>query len=165
MDAITMPLTPSLANLRTAYPQFHFKEDTSFYWSPTTTTIHVALDSPHWLAYTLHEISHGLLGHVHYTQDIRLLAHERDAWEYAASVLAPSHHTTIADDLIQSSLDTYREWLHRRSTCPRCHTTGVQSGRATYQCLACLASWHVNEARSCALRRQLTPLDTKNSTR
>jgi hypothetical protein len=163
MDAIIMPLTPSLASLRTAYPQFDFKEDVTFYWSPTTQTIHSVPDAHQWLAYTLHELSHALLGHTHYTQDIRLLAHERDAWEYATSILAPSHHTAITDDLIQSSLDTYRDWLHRRSTCPNCQTTGIQSNHHTYQCLACLATWRVNEARSCTLRRQLTPIDTKNS--
>lgn len=153
MDAITMPSTTSLVTkLQQDYPEIAFAAGDEFRWSPSEATI---LYDPrtHDNASLLHELAHALLHHTTYTKDIELIEMERDAWSYACTQLTNHYDTTISDEQIQGSLDTYRDWLHARSTCPRCKATGVQVKQRQYKCLACTTNWRVNEARVCALRR------------
>lgn len=147
-----MPSTASLIlHLKDTYPQFTFKQAEHFLWSPADQTIYYTpgvADS----GLLLHELSHGLLGHTDYNQDIELIAMEREAWDKAVE-LAGQYDELIDEGLIESTLDTYRDWLHARSTCPECDATGLQTKSRTYSCLACHHTWRVNEARMCALRR------------
>lgn len=134
------------------FPAFTFVEGDSFSWSPNTRTITFNLleeDAPSLL---LHELGHAHLGHTEYLRDIALLGMETDAWQQAR-VFAKAYKVTLDDDQIESHLDTYREWLHKRSLCPSCEATGLQVGAKQYRCLACDNEWRVNEARLCALRR------------
>ncbi len=124
----------------------------SFGWNAPKRTIAYAPDAPDAPAFLLHELGHALLNHDHYQDDIHLLGMERAAWD-KASELAPQYETTISDDIVEDALDTYRDWLHARSLCPHCNATGVQTATRQYRCLACNHTWHVNEARTCALRR------------
>jgi hypothetical protein len=48
---------------------------------------------------------------------------------------------------IQDCLDTYRDWLHRRSKCPTCGMHVLQKDVRTYQCFNCDASWRVSAGR------------------
>jgi len=100
----------------------------------------------------LHELAHALLNHIDYSRDIELLVMERQAWDKAKE-LATKYDLEIEDEFIQSNLDTYRDWLHSRSTCPKCNANGLQIKSSLYHCLACNNKWRVNEARTCALRR------------
>lgn len=152
MDVITMPSTTSLINqLKSDYPQFLFKKSKRFLWSPSENTVYYTGSDDNY-SFLLHELSHGLLGHTDYDRDVALIAMERAAWDTATS-LAPSYGLAISNNTIESTLDSYREWLHARSTCPHCKATGLQTKSHTYTCLACHHSWRVNEARICALRR------------
>ncbi len=147
-----MPSTASLiTKLKLAYPQFKFEQAADYLWSPSEQTIYYT-DSSDGHSYLLHELSHGLLGHVDYYYDIELIAMERAAWDKAI-VVAKTYDLTIDESVITSTLDSYRDWLHNRSTCPNCGATGHQTDKSTYTCLACTQSWRVNEARICALRR------------
>lgn len=153
MDATTTQVMHSLAKqLSNDFPAFHFVASSTTMWEPQTTTIHYTpLGTPSEL---LHELGHAVLKHNDYKRDIVLLGYERDAWEEALR-FAPRYHVTIADEIIQDHLDTYRSWLHARSTCPTCQQNGVQTGRAHYHCIACQTEWTVNEARTCSLRRHI----------
>lgn len=154
MDVTTMPSTRSLLNqLRSDFPGFRFEKSTGFWWSTTNRTIHVDPLADNHEVFTLHELSHAILGHQDYEYDIDLIKLERDAWEYARNTLASEYNITINERIIQENLDTYREWLHARSSCPDCEATGLQTRQQTYRCLACGHTWRVNEARLCALRR------------
>jgi hypothetical protein len=153
MDVTTMRSTSSLLHkLKTDYPDFQFVAGDSFVWSPEVATVYYGSAQPHAKELLLHEVSHGLLGHQKYSRDIELLAMEAAAWEKAAE-LAQQYHFPISEDLAQEHLDTYRDWLHARSTCINCTATGYQIGKDTYSCPACLTQWRVNEARICELRR------------
>ncbi len=153
MAVTTTPSTTSLAiKLTQNYPQFTFIAGDDFYWSPGEQAIYYVKDSVDVSAF-LHELAHGLLKHNDYTRDIRLIELERDAWTHASTVVAPQYGITISDEIIESALDTYRDWLHARSICPHCHATGIQTKADIYRCVACRTSWKVNEARVCALRR------------
>jgi len=140
-----------LPKLGVDYPTISFTAGTRFAWSPDQHTVYydAADNNPELL---LHELAHGILGHHDYSKDVELVAMETQAWDKALA-LAGTYAVTISDETVQDNLDTYREWLHARSTCPRCEATGYQSGTRTYSCVACTHTWRVNEARICALRR------------
>ncbi|HMQ96212.1 MAG TPA: hypothetical protein PKD19_03245 [Candidatus Saccharibacteria bacterium] len=103
----------------------------------------------------LHELGHGLLNHQSYSRDIELLGYERDAWEEAKKI-ATNYTVELQQNDIEKHLDSYRDWLHSRSTCPACESSGLQTAKYRYTCLACKHIWRVNEARTCALRRYTT---------
>lgn len=148
-----MPSTTSLANnLQRDFPAFIFKVSDTFRWSPQEKTIFYDQTSDD-CASVLHELAHAVLQHENYTKDIALIEMERDAWQHAVTTLAPQYKVTIDDSVVQDSLDTYRDWLHARSTCPNCKATGVQTKKNQYKCLLCATRWRVNDARICALRR------------
>lgn len=149
-----MPSTPWIhKKLIADFPQFRFKPAGEFWWSAATGTIYIDPKAEYNQEYTLHELSHALLEHKGYERDVELLKLERDAWEYAKTFLASKYKTIIDEDIVQNNLDTYRHWLHARSTCPECEATGIQMKDHLYRCISCNHEWRVNEARLCALRR------------
>lgn len=152
MDAIIMPSITSLVEtFKATYPQFTFTEGDEFRWNPNEQTIFYTVSSNDSASF-LHELAHALLGHVTYVKDIQLLEMEREAWQHAIEI-APRYAVSISEDLLESSLDTYRDWLHARSQCPTCKATGIQTRQSVYKCLACNALWRVNDARTCGLKR------------
>lgn len=152
-----MPSTLSslLTRLKADYPDITFDESDDFLWSPSEKTIYYHPYDPHAVPLLLHELAHATLGHTSYHRDIELIAIERAAWDEAKVNLAPAYGVAIDDDFAEETLDTYRDWLHSRSTCPHCKATGLQTKQREYTCLACQHKWRVNEARICALRRYL----------
>lgn len=146
-------LASLIKKLKKDYPQLAFTFASDFRWSSSNQTVYIAAHAIDSAAFCLHEVSHAILNHENYRHDIDLLKFERDAWEYAKHELAPRYGITITEQTIQENLDTYRDWLHARSTCPACRATGIQSGAHQYRCIACGQVWKVNEARLCALKR------------
>lgn len=133
------------------HPDLTLTPSEAFSWSPSTNTIYYVETGD--AEYLLHELAHASLDHVAYRQDIELLGMERDAWTYAVGTLASRYDVAITDDIVQTSLDTYRDWLHRRSTCPTCKATGIQSLAGTYACPHCRTTWHASEAKFCQLKK------------
>jgi hypothetical protein len=154
MDATTMrPTKELLSQLKADYPNLTFIVGKDFVWSKSRQELTVDLEAFAADALTLHELGHALLQHESFTYDVELLRHEREAWEYAKTALAPTYGVTIATELIEGSLDTYREWLHIRSLCPHCGLTGMQTKTSTYACMNCRCLWRPNDARRTNLRR------------
>jgi len=141
-----------LPKLQAEYPQLLFTPGERFAWSPDAHTIFYDESDATNTSLLIHELAHGLLEHRDYSKDVELVAMETEAWDKAV-VLAAQCGIPIDDGTVQDNLDTYREWLHARSTCPECEATGYQSGKREYTCVACSHVWRVNEARICALRR------------
>lgn len=142
-----------IKQLQTDYPTITFTPSDDFKWSTQQGVIFYNPSAPHAEAFCLHELSHAILEHYSYKKDVELLQHERNAWEYAQRVLSDQYNVIIDEETTQNSLDTYRDWLHARSTCPSCGATGVQVAIRDYKCIACSNAWRVNEARICALKR------------
>ncbi len=138
--------------LKTTYPEIAFVEAEQFSWSPSEKTVYYNRTQPNATHLLLHEASHALLGHREYRRDIELIAMETAAWDRAKE-LADEYSVRLHENVIQDHLDTYREWLHARSTCPHCLANGYQTEHSEYECAACSHKWRVNEARICALRR------------
>lgn len=154
MGVISMVATGLIKKISTDHPAIHLRPEGNFLWLPRESAI--AYDPKGDAVYLLHELGHALLGHDSYTRDIELLSIERDAWTYAAQHLSDTYAVPITPETIEDALDSYREWLHARSTCPSCHLTGVQSASQAYRCVSCGTTWRVNEAKGCQLRRYPT---------
>jgi len=148
----TQSITLLIDKLIAAYPAFHFKRGADFRWDPTQKTIFYNEASSD-TASLLHELAHAILGHESFNKDIELIEIERDAWTHATKQLSPIYDIAIPNEIVEEALDTYRDWLHARSTCPNCSATGVQTKKGTYSCIVCSTHWRVNDARVCALRR------------
>ncbi len=152
MDVTSTASTQSIVKkLISDYPALTFREAANFLWIPHESIIeYQATGDP---VYLLHEVGHALLSHDSYKRDVELLTIERSAWSYAREQLAKSYAISISEQVIEDALDTYREWLHARSTCPSCNLNGVQTNKYTYRCVSCDTTWTVNEAKGCQLRR------------
>lgn len=148
-----MPSTTSiLKQITVDYPEFNYKKSDNFSWSHEEKAIYYNLEQENEWPLLLHELAHGLLKHDKYSHSINLLQIERDAWDYA-TIIARGYGYDISEDSVESSLDTYRHWLHKRSTCPKCEASGIETDNKHYLCPECHLKWKVNDARSCALRR------------
>lgn len=142
--------------------QIKFKAGRSFLWSPETKVVSYVVsdlnnDKGVWTL--LHEAGHAQLAHKTYKTDFELLSLEVAAWQQA-KLLGKRLNITINEDHIQDCLDTYRDWLHKRSTCPTCGTVGLQHTPSEYRCHNCLTNWQVTTSRFCrAYRRKNTSSD------
>lgn len=134
------------------YPQLHFAPGEQDWWDSHSQTVFYHTTP----AALLHELGHALLGHTSYRRDVELLAMEQAAW-HKARQLAPHYHVTITTDTVEDHLDTYRDWLHAKSTCPRCHVNGAEVAPHTYLCLACRQRWRTNSAIHNRVQRRLVP--------
>lgn len=143
-----------IKKLKETYPQFTFEASSDYLWSPSKQTIYYSDNGAKGNEYLIHELAHALLGHSSYSYDIELLPMERDAWDKAVE-LAEDFDIEIREDIIEANLDSYRNWMHARSTCPTCGATGVQTKKRLYKCPACAKNWRVNDARICGLKRYL----------
>ena len=58
-------------------------------------------------------------------------------------VLAPRYRVKWDEDFAEGQLDTYREWIDKRSRCPKCDCTGWQTDDGDYRCPLCVVEWGV----------------------
>jgi hypothetical protein len=147
MDAMSSSNSNSselVETLKQDYPKFAFNIGKQEQWSPKKNTIFY---NPNKSCFgLLHELAHALLDHSNYQNDFELIKLESDAWEMAAKI-GQKYGIKIDDDYIQNCLDTYRDWLHRRSACPSCGTHVLQSNSNNYHCFNCDTSWRVSSGK------------------
>ncbi len=140
------------------FSDYKFVGSSEFYWSAIDKTIHYdskLIGSEEGLYKLIHEIGHAKSGHKNFNSGIRLLSLETEAWEKAQSI-AKTFDIEIPADYIEHSLDSYRDWLHKRSTCPQCKSIGVESGENEYRCFNCRQKWAVSgDQRSRCYRSKL----------
>lgn len=148
MSMLSKTLEDFIARLDKDYPDFDFRAGVEDHWSPKTATITYKADQPlKRIEYgILHELAHALLSHTTYHGDFELLKLECQAWELAAKI-GRKYAVVIDSEHIQTCLDTYRDWLHRRSGCPTCGTHVLQKDIHTYQCFNCQSVWTVSSGR------------------
>lgn len=144
-----------LEQLRARYPDLQFVAGSRYCWSPLTNEIGYDENrhdvSADWSL--LHETGHALLHHAAYYADFELIRLEMAAWAKARE-LAVEFGITIDEDHIQDCLDTYRDWLFKRSICPDCSTRALQlNDYAHYRCFNCHKVWRVTPSRFCRAYR------------
>ena len=144
-----------LDQLRMRFPDLQFVAGSRFCWSPATNEIIYDADRQDETAMwsLLHETGHALLEHQSYLADFELLRIEMAAWQKARQ-LAADLDITINENHIQDCLDTYRDWLYKRSICPTCSTKALQQNDyAHYRCFNCHTVWKVTPSRFCRAYR------------
>jgi len=150
-------MEPFVNRLRRDFPHYKFAPDKKLCWSPQTSTIFyptVAHGSPATVRWgVLHELGHAELAHNHYVTDTHLLRQEVAAWTQAGKI-AEQYAITIDSDYVENCLDSYRDWLHKRSICPTCGMHGLQTSRTLYRCINCRLTWKVSENRFCRTYRK-----------
>lgn len=139
-----------LKKLEEDFPLISFREGEAYYWSPSERTVYYTggpiSKAGEWSL--LHEVSHGALGHSEYKSDFELLKLESEAWEYAKK-LSSRYKIIIDPEHIQDCLDTYRDWLYGRSTCPTCKIVTSQKTAKIYECFNCKSAWQVSNSKFC----------------
>ncbi len=145
-----MKLANTVKELTNSYPNISFMSGDTFYYSPAQKTVYYSSDESGkdavWAL--LHETGHALREHENYYSDVQLLLFEADAWEEAC-IVGAKLKIEIDEDYIQDNLDSYRDWIHKRSLCPSCDLSSIQVNNDTYSCVFCHKKWKVSEDRFC----------------
>lgn len=151
-----MVMDELIKTLRAKFPELKFTAGKQFYWSPETSEIFYRRGATGQKALwsLLHETGHAALDHQSYQGDFELLQMELAAWEHAQKI-GRGVGVTIDEDHIQDCLETYREWLYRRSICPTCGTKCLQQDDFShYSCFNCHTVWRVSTSRFCRAYRR-----------
>lgn len=152
-----MPATSSLIRkLANRFADFRFIAADEAHWSPQTHAVYYNPHEAHAEWVLLHETAHAILEHRQYARDIELLAMERAAWDYAIDSLGPDFSIQIDREFAEQQIDSYRDWLHAKSTCPSCQSNGLEVDKHQYTCLQCHATWRTNTGIDVGIRRRIT---------
>lgn len=126
--------SPLVRRLKVNFPELKFISGRKFaFRSPRTIVLGPAEESSDLLI--LHEVGHATLRHDDFKTDIDRLRMESEAWDKARE-LAKDYSVKFDEDIAQRELDTYRDWLHKKSRCPRCGLTRFQEADG-YHCPLC----------------------------
>jgi hypothetical protein len=144
-----------VAKLTKDFPSIKFSPGKQFCWSPETHEViyrqNSKSDESSWSL--LHETGHAVLQHKTYQADVALLRLEVEAWTKAKD-LASNYGIEIGEDHIEDCLDTYRDWLYKRSICPTCNAKCLQQEDFIhYKCFNCHTVWKVSPNRFCRAYR------------
>ena len=148
-----------IEKLTNSYPSINIKPGDTYYYSPHDITVYFSPDDPSvegmWAL--LHETGHAILQHEKYFTDIELLQMEVEAWDQAGQLIKVLElKGEIDEDHIQDCLDSYRDWIHKRSLCPDCNLSGIQTSSSLYSCVFCHRKWKVSADRFCRPYRKKT---------
>ena len=132
-----------LTRLKVDFPAYRWKTGKKFsFRAPRTITFVQPPENPparvqnNYALQLLHELGHARLGHSAYATDPERLKMERAAWEEARA-LCPNYGVIYDEDFVEDKLDSYRDWLHRESRCPKCGLTRYQTRNGEYHCPGC----------------------------
>lgn len=124
-----------VSRLRVDYPKFRFVDGKKFSFRPPRTIV-IGPDEQNSELLTLHELGHALSGHKVFKTNVDRLKKEVEAWEMARD-LALSYGIEFDEEVMQTELDTYRNWLHQKSRCPECGLTRFETPDGHYHCPRC----------------------------
>lgn len=133
-----------VAQLKKDYPDFIFKSGSRFAFRPPKTIIIGPYEGKNTPLLLFHELGHALSKKYSYNLSVERLKIESLAWQAGKTAylacqksgnypnLPPWNETFVEDNL-----DTYRNWLHQKSTCKSCGLTMYQSKDKTWSCPYC----------------------------
>lgn len=124
-----------LEKIAANHSDFRFVVGRKYTFRPPRTIVIGPLE-PSWRLLLIHEVGHALCGHRSFRTDVERLKIEVQAWEKARE-LAQKYDIEYDEDLVQGELDTYRDWLHQKSRCPKCGLTRFQTPDSQYHCPLC----------------------------
>ncbi len=132
--------------LQRDFPETLFVTSDKPRWAPADHTVFFNPNKKNADWSLLHETGHMLANHTSYDSDIDLLKMEVEAWQKAKE-LGTKYGVNIDNDHIEDCLDSYRDWLYKRSLCPACELTGLEQQPGIYSCINCGKKWRVSEDR------------------
>ena len=117
------------------YPEFRFRIGRKFSFRPPK---YITIGPPEAKSrlLVLHEVGHALSGHKSFGADAERLKMEVEAWEKAQE-LAEKYGVEYDEETVQGELDSYRDWLHQKSRCPKCGLTRFGDPHGRYFCPRC----------------------------
>ena len=121
--------------LKKDYPDLRFKEGRKFAFRPPRT-IFIGPEEPGAELLLLHEVGHAISGHRDFDVDVKRLKMEVEAWEKARD-LANNYGVEFSEEVMETELDSYRDWLHQKSRCPACGLTRFETPDGQYHCPRC----------------------------
>ena len=124
-----------LKTLEVSYPNIIFKPSHRFRFHPPQTIFYDPKSANAHLL-ILHELGHALIDKNTYQTDIERLKIESEAWNQA-KIIAESLQVTFDNDFAEQNLNSYRDWLHQKSLCKKCHLTRFQTPDGIYHCPHC----------------------------
>ena len=124
-----------LISLKNDYPEFRFVQGRKFAFRPPRTVV-VGPDEPQAELLLLHEVGHAVSGHQSFDLNVERLKMEMEAWSRARE-LAKIYGVEFDEEVVETELDTYRDWLHQKSRCPQCGLTRYQTADSQYHCPLC----------------------------
>lgn len=127
--------TKFLTQIKSDFGDFHFKAGKKFAFRPPRTII-IGPEEPYDSLLLLHELGHALSLHRDFNTDAKRLKMELEAWDKARE-LADKYEIPFNEDLMESQLETYRNWLDVKSKCPICGLTRYQTQNGDYHCPVC----------------------------
>lgn len=146
----------SVKDITSEFPELRFMEGKTLSWNPQTDTITIPKSDTDDTVYGLiHEIAHAKLTHDSFLHDVDLIKMEREAWNKACEIAKDRFDLKINYEYIEDCLDSYRDWLYKRSLCPRCTLSGFQVNNHEYSCPHCLIDWKVPVSRLCTVKRKI----------
>ena len=124
-----------IAKIKTDFPELIIRDGKKFAFRPPKTVM-VGPEEDFWELLLLHEVAHAVLRHKTFRLDAERLKMEAAAWDKATE-LAKIYGIEMDEDFVQNQLDTYRDWLHKKSRCPKCGLTRFQTPDGQYSCPRC----------------------------
>ncbi len=124
-----------LDKLKRDFPELVFRKGEKFMFKPPKTVFFDSNEG-NFEMLILHEVGHAVLSHSDFKTNLERVKMENEAWGKAKE-LADRYGVTMDENLIQDELDTYRDWLHKKSRCPKCGLTRFQTSDAKYHCPRC----------------------------
>lgn len=125
-----------IEKLRGDFPFLRFVSGKRFLFRPPRTVVVPADFSDEENLLLLHEVGHALIGLFDFDTEVERLKIEVLAWEKARE-LCGLYGVMVDDELIERELDTYRDWLHQKSRCPKCGLTRFQTPDSIWHCSKC----------------------------
>ena len=127
--------TDLVERLKKERPELRFVKGRKFAFRPPRTIVVGPSEEADDLL-LLHEVGHAILGHRGFETDVGRLKMEMAAWEKARE-LATTYGVEWGEEVVQGELDTYRDWLHQKSRCPKCGLTRFETPDGQYHCPKC----------------------------
>ncbi len=124
-----------LNTLQSDFPDFIFERGDRFMFRPPNK-IFIGPTEPHDSLLMMHELGHALCHHRDFGTDAIRLKMEREAWECAKKICS-AYDIYYDEDVVERELDTYRDWLDKKSRCPSCGLTRFQTPDGAYHCPRC----------------------------